>query len=116
MEKIQLTARMRIHPGKLAEFKALSRKCVAVVKEKEPGAIQYDWFFNADQTECVVRETYASSEAVFAHMANVGPLLGQLLAISDFSGEVFGNPPEALMKAFEAFDVTYYRYEIGLEA
>lgn len=115
MNKIHLIAIFRIHPGKLEAFKELVDQCVAAVKKNEPNALQYDWFYTADQTECRVLETYADSDAVFAHMANVGPYLGQLLAMTDFSGEVYGNPPEALKKAFEAFNVTYYSYGQGLE-
>ena len=116
MKKIQLTAIFRIHPGKLEAFRELAGKCVAAVKKNEPQALKYDWFYTADQTECRVRETYADPDAVFAHMANVGPYLGELLSMTDFSGEVYGNPPEALKKAFEAFNVTYYSYGDGLES
>ena len=116
MKKIQLTAIFRIHPGKLDAFRELAGKCVAAVKKNEPQALQYDWFYTADQTECRVRETYADADAVFAHMANVGPYLGELLTMTDFSGEVYGNPPEAVKKAFEAFNVTFYSYGDGLES
>lgn len=113
MEKIQLTARFGVHPGKIGEFRELMDKCIGVVREKEPGTLQYDWFHNADQTEFVVRESYANPEAVFVHMENVGPYLARFLAITDFSGEVFGNPPEALRKSFAAFDVKFYAFAAG---
>ena len=116
MKKIHLTAIFRIHPGKLEAFKELVGKCVAAVKENETQTLQYDWFYSEDQTECRVRETYADSDAVFAHMANAGPYLGEFLAMTDFSGEVYGNPSEALKKAFDAFNVTYYSYGDGLES
>ena len=115
MKKIHLTAIFRIHPGKLEAFKGLVDQCVAAVKQNEPHALRYDWFYTADQTEYRVLETYADPDAVFAHMANVGPFLGQLMAMCDFSGEVYGNAPDALKKAFEAFNVTYYSYGQGLE-
>ena len=114
MKKIHLIAIFRIHPGKLEAFKDLASQCVAAVKKNEPHALRYDWFYSADQSECRVLETYADSDAVFAHMANVGPMLGQLLTMTDFGGEVYGNAPEALKKAFEAFNVTYYSYGVGL--
>lgn len=116
MKKIHLTAIFHIHPGKLEAFKELAGKCVALVKEKEPNTLQYDWFYTADQTECRVRETYADSEAVIAHLANVGPYLAQFLTMTDSSGEVYGNPSDELKKAFEPFGVTYYSFEDGLEA
>ncbi len=82
MKKIQITAKFKIHKGKLEEFKKIAAECVAKVKEHEEGkgALQYDWFFSPDNSECVVRETYTDSNAVLAHMGNVGEQLGQLLA------------------------------------
>ncbi len=34
------------------------------VREEDNGTLQYDWFFNEDHTECVVRERYRDSEAI----------------------------------------------------
>lgn len=52
----------------------MADQCIAVAKEKDPNTLQYDWFFNPDQTECVVREKYADSDAVLAHIQNLGGL------------------------------------------
>lgn len=62
MKNIQATARFQIHNGKFDEFKRVADQCIAVSKEKDPGTLQYDWFFNPDQTECVVSEKYADSD------------------------------------------------------
>jgi quinol monooxygenase YgiN len=79
MSEIQVTARLRIHDGKLEEFKDVAEKCMESVRTKDTGTLQYDWFFNADHTECVVRETYRDSEAVLEHMANLGGELMEAL-------------------------------------
>ena len=116
MNKIQFTARFRIHAGKLDEAKKIAFECMAIVKEKEEGkgALQYDWFFSTDQTECVVRETYADSNAVLAHMGNLGEPLGQILAISDFELEIYGDMSEELQKAVAALDPKVYSFFQGL--
>ena len=40
-----------------------------LVRERDSGTLQYDWFFNDTRTECVVRETYKDSGAVLEHIA-----------------------------------------------
>ena len=99
MKAIQLTARVVIHEGKLEEFKALAAQCMRAVRERDPGTLQYNWFFNAAQTECVVRETYKDSEPVLGHIANLGATLGAILAVGDWTFEVFGSPSRELVQA-----------------
>lgn len=108
MKEIQLTARASIHDGKLEEFKALAAQCVRAVREKESGALQYDWFFNQAQTECVVRETYRDSEAVLEHMANLGPVLEAIFKTGDWTFEVFGSPSAELARAAASLNAKIY--------
>ena len=42
-------------------------------------------------------------------MGNLGDTLGQLLSVSEFSGEVFGNPSEELINATQGLDVVVYK-------
>jgi len=114
MDHLQVTARLKIHEGKLSEFKELAAQCRVAVREREPGALQYDWFFNDDNTECVVRERYFDSGAVFAHLGNVGELLGKLLQVSDLSVEVFGNPSGELRTAIAGMNPKIYSFFQGL--
>ena len=116
MKKIQITAKFKIHKGKVEEFKKIASACVIAVEknEKGKGALQYDWFFSPDNSECVVRETYADSNAVLAHMGNVGEMLGQLLTMSDFELEIYGNPSEELQKAAAALNPKVYPFYQGL--
>jgi hypothetical protein len=87
---------------------------VPAVKANEKGALQYDWFLNPGETECVVRETYTDSDAVLAHLGNVGELLGQLLSMADFEGEVYGNMSEELKQALAGMNVKVYSFYQGL--
>jgi hypothetical protein len=107
MTHLQVTARLKIHEGKLNEFKDLAAQCLVAVKEREPGALQYDWFFNDDNTEYVVRERYA-------HLGNIGELLGKLMLVADISLEVFGNPSQELRAAIAAMNPKIYSFYQGL--
>jgi len=114
MEQIKLNALFKINEGKLEAFKALIPELISAVKEKEPGAITYDWYLNEERMECKVLETYANSDAVLAHVANVGELLMKSLEISTPSLEVYGDPSVELSKALEGFAPKVYPYYSGL--
>ena len=114
MKKIQITAKFKIHDGKVEEFKKIAARCVPVVKANETGALQYDWFLNAGETECVVSEIYVDSNAVLAHLANVGGLLGQLFSLSDFEAEIYGKMSEDLKNAVSDLNVKVYSFYQGL--
>ena len=88
-------ARFRIHPGKAAQFKALAQQCVDIVREREPGTIFYEWFMNADDTECVAIDGYVDLDAVMQHVQNIGPLMRQLMSISDRELQIYGANPMA---------------------
>lgn len=111
---MQLSARFVIHEGKLEAFKALAKECMASVKEKDTDTSQYDWYFSADNTECVVRETYTDSNAILSHIGNLGELFGRLLEISDLYPEVYGDPSEELVNATAALKPKVYSFYQGL--
>jgi quinol monooxygenase YgiN len=108
MSQLQISARLKIHPGKVEAFKATAKACLACVREKEKDALQYDWFFNQDETECVVRETYADSDALLAHIGGLGDLMGDLLASADIFVELYGKPSEALVQACEGMAIEVF--------
>lgn len=110
MKELQITARLNIHSGKLDEFNTIAAACMKNTREKDTGTLQYDWFYNQDQTICHVRERYRDSEALLEHIANLGANFGQLLSVVDFSAEVYGSPSEALVKATEGLDLTVYSF------
>ena len=77
MEKIQVSAVFpNIAPADLAAFKQVAAAALELTIP-EPGTLHYDWFFSEDETKCVVREVYANSDAMLAHLGNVGELLGR---------------------------------------
>jgi hypothetical protein len=111
MEQLQVTATFpNIAKENLDEFKRTASEAVGVTAN-EPGTLQYDWFFNADETKCVVRETYASSEAVLAHLGNVGEILGPIVQLGGgLELEFFGNPSDELLQALKAFEPAVYTH------
>ena len=108
MSNLQVTARLTVHEGKLNEFKEVAAQCMQSVRERDSGTLQYDWFFNADQTECEVRETYRDSDAVFEHIANLGETLGALLSVSDMDLRIYGAPSPELVEATSDMGATIY--------
>ncbi|MDZ7604049.1 MAG: hypothetical protein U5K79_00345 [Cyclobacteriaceae bacterium] len=44
----------------------------------------------------------------------VGELLGKMMAMSGFSGEIYGNASDELKGALAGLDVKFYRYFQGL--
>ena len=114
MQNIHITAKFKIHEGKVKEFKKIADQFLPVVKANETSALQYDWYFNSGETECVVRETYTDSNAVLAHLANVGGLLGQLFSMSDFEADIYGKMSEDLKNAVSDLNVKVYSFYQGL--
>ncbi len=90
-------ARFRIHEGKLDEYKRLSAQAMEIVRTKDTGTLQYDTYFNDDQSECVVIERYRDSEAAIEHAANLGDVSAAVLDIvSVVHGELLGEPSAEL--------------------
>ena len=115
MEHIQVTVTFpKITPDNLDKFKGLAGEALKVATD-EPGLLQYDWFFNADETACVVRETFESSDAVLIHLGRVADILGPVVQLGGgLEIEAFGGSPSAqLVQALEAFSPTYYSYFQG---
>jgi quinol monooxygenase YgiN len=108
MSELKVVVRLKVHDGKLDEFKAAAADCMKRVREKDSGTLQYEWHFAPDMTQCVVLERYRDSEAVLEHMSNIGDAVGALLQVSDLSLDVFGQPSPALMAASEGMDITVH--------
>lgn len=113
MNTIRTVARASIHPGKLEEFTAIAEECLAATR-RDTGTQSYEWYLNADRTECVALEVYDDSNAVLAHVGNLGDLLGQLMAVSDLTLEIFGDPSPELRQVGASMGAKVYSYLQGL--
>jgi quinol monooxygenase YgiN len=88
--------RFKLQEGELDEFKRLAAQCMEIVRAKDTGTLQYDIFFNDDQSECIVLERYRDSEALIEHAAHLGDLAHAIFATGWVSSEVLGEPSAEL--------------------
>jgi len=98
MNELQGIVRFTFHPGMVDEFKRLSAKCMEIVRAKDVGTLQYDTYFNADESQAIVLERFRDSDALILHGQNMAPLMDAIMATADVSGELLGEPDEQLRK------------------
>ena len=64
MSELLGIARFKFNEGKLEEFKRLSAQAREIVRTKDTGTLQYDIYFNDDESECMVIERFRDSDAL----------------------------------------------------
>lgn len=92
MNEIKGIARVKFFPGKLSEWKRLTEQAMEIVRTKDSGTLQYEIFFNADESEAIVFERYRDSDAALEHFANIGHLMAPLMETATVTGELLGAP------------------------
>ena len=84
-----------------AAFQEVAAEAVAAVRA-ERGNVRYNWFLNPERTTCVVHEEYADSDAVLAHLGNVGTIVGRLAQLGGgLVVDLLGDPSPQLSAALE---------------
>ena len=95
--ELQSIVRFRFHEGTLEEFKRLSAQCMEIVRTQDPGTLQYDTFFNEDESECIVLERFRDIDALLQHGTNIGDArMAAIVATGDCSGELLGDVSEEI--------------------
>jgi quinol monooxygenase YgiN len=115
-DQTQWVVEFAIRKGKLDAFKKLAEEFVARVEQNEPGAKSYQWYFNDDETKCIVSELYESSEAILAHIGGsaVSTLFPKLLETAQLTRfEVYGDPNEEAKNVLAKFGAQNYHPFIG---
>ena len=115
MDRIQVTVTFpKISKDNLDKFKVLAGEALKIAAD-EPGVLQYDWFFNADETRCLVRETFENSDAILIHLGNVGEILGPVAQLGGgIEIEMFGgSPSDELVQALAMFRPAHYPFFQG---
>jgi quinol monooxygenase YgiN len=92
MDEIKGIARVKFHPGKVEEWKRLTEAAMEIVRTKDRGTLQYEIFFNEDESEAIVFERYRDADAAIEHFANIGHLMEPIMATASVTGEVLGTP------------------------
>lgn len=113
-DQIQYTVEWTIKPGGLAGFKELAQKKVIPMVKSESGMLGYQWYFNEDESKCYTIEWLANSDAIMAHLGNVGEDLPKFFAFSDITRfEVFGNPNAQTKEALKGLGAVFNGYFDG---
>ena len=92
MDEIKGVARAKIRPGKLADYNRLCEEAMEIVRTKDTGTLQYEIFFNADETEAIVYERYRDADAAIEHFGHISHLMEPLMATAEVTGELLANP------------------------
>src|SRR3954453_10732583 len=100
MSELQGIVRFKFHEGKLDEFKRLSAQCMEIVRAKDTGTLQYDTYFNDDETECIVLERFRDADALIQHGEHLAHLMEAIIATGSCSGELLGELSEELRARF----------------
>ena len=96
MSELVGIARFKFHEGNVDEFKRLSAQAMEIVRANDTGTLQYDIYFNDDESECIVLERYRDSEALIEHAQHLGDLMESIPTTGSVTGEILGNPSEEL--------------------
>jgi 2,4-dienoyl-CoA reductase-like NADH-dependent reductase (Old Yellow Enzyme family)/quinol monooxygenase YgiN len=114
-DRFQAMVRLKIHPGKLDEFKRIAADSIRLAREKDTGTIRYDIFLNDDDTEAVVYEEFVNPGARLEHLANLGENVAGMLAIVDMQAEVWSHSDPELRASTEGYDVKFFKPFLRLE-
>jgi quinol monooxygenase YgiN len=120
MTHLEVHAHLKIRPGQLDGFRAQAAEIMRLTREKDTQTIRYDWFINAEGTDCEVHEAYQSSEGLIEHNTNVMGARAVLFEkyAYDHRMTAFGEVSEELMQLARkhAGGLAVYSFFQGLEA
>jgi quinol monooxygenase YgiN len=102
-------ARFTFHKGKVEEFKRLSERCMDIVRSQDTGTLQYDIYFNDDESEAIVIERYLDSDALIQHVAHIGDgLMQAIMTTASVHGETLGEPSAELRAQMDGTPVRLF--------
>ena len=73
-----------------------------IVRTQDVGTLQYDTYFNDDETESIVIERFRDSEALIQHSENLAHLMDAITATGEVFGELLGDLSAELRARFTA--------------
>jgi hypothetical protein len=114
VSELQGIARFTFHEGKLEEFKRLAARCMEIVRTKDTGTLQYEIYFNDDQSECILLERYTDSAALIEHGLHLGELGEAILATGSVAAACLGEPSATLRAQLAGSEVQLFAPYLSL--
>jgi hypothetical protein len=106
---LRADAELSIKEGMLEEFKVLANAVIEKVKANEPNTLSYELYLSKDGSQCHVAETYRDSDAVMAHLGNIGEILGSVLEVAPLTRfKLYGNPSDEVRQALEPLGTQFF--------
>ena len=106
-ESIHWLLELELNPERAADFKVLMGEMVALA-ETQPGTLVYEWYFNEDNSRCIINERYRDSTALIDHLAASGPYAERFIAAATISRlTILGDVDTATRVALEALEPSY---------
>lgn len=116
MENIRLVIEFEIDKDHTQDVKNMIQEGINIIKEKEPGLLSYEFYFNDDETKCYAVELYKDSDALIAHMNIFQSMREEALGehhhkVTRF--ELFGPCSEELRPHVAPFNAQIYQHYDG---
>lgn len=112
--KATFTIEFSLQEGRQEDFKKIVNEAIAIVEASEQGALNYQFYFNADESKCYVMEQYSDSSAMMTHLNNVSAVLNEILKISSITRlEIFGSLSAEACAVAESLGAVFYNHYAG---
>ena len=113
-KQVQYTSEFTIADGKIDEFKRIMHSIIGSVERNEHDVNGYQVYVSAEGNRAFIVEWFKNAEAILIHLANVGPLFPELLAIAPIVRlEVFGNLTKEAEDALRSIGAKIFNYHEG---
>ena len=105
MSEIRIRGALRVKPGQLEEFKALSAAMMKVSRERDQRTLEFTTYLNEDNGVWIALERYPDSDALFEHWAHQDQdLKARLLQTCEpMPLELYGTPSARLLDALSQY-------------
>src|SRR5437867_11883011 len=91
MSELLGIVRVKFQEGTVEEFKRLSARAMEIVRAQDTGTLQYDTYFNDDESEATAIERFRDSQALIEHGEHLAPLMQPAIATASLSGKLLGE-------------------------
>jgi len=115
--EVHLLLELTIHDGQFESFQAVANEMIAGT-QGEAGTMAYEWFLSGDPKHCRLLESYATVDALLAHLT--GPVVQQLVPkmmqyVAIDRSQVYGDPGPEAAKILASFGAPIFHYWAGLD-